>query len=57
MNYNLAAIRKETANKLNKMKRQRNMQKMKEHDKNPQDQVNEEEVGSILEKDDPKSLK
>ena len=35
--YDLAAKRKETlkCSKLNKMKRQRNMQQMKEHGKNP----------------------
>ena len=46
------------------MKRQRNMQQMKEHGKNPQDQINEEKISSIPEKiqsnhskDDPKSWK
>ena len=33
------------------MKRQRNMQQMKEHGKNPQDQTNEEETGSLPEKE------
>ena len=32
------------------MKRQRNMQ-MKEHGKNPQDQINEEKMGSLPEKE------
>ena len=50
--------------KVNKTKRQRNMQQMKEHGKNPQDQINEEKISSIPEKiqsnhskDDPKSWK
>ena len=37
--------------KLNKMKRQRKMQQMKKCGKNPQDQRNEEEIGSLSEKD------
>ena len=37
--------------KLNKMRRQRNMQQMKEQGKNPPDQTNEEEVGSLPEKE------
>ena len=32
------------------MKRQRNTQQMKEQDKNPPDQTNEEEIGSLPEK-------
>ena len=47
--------------KFNKMKRQRNIQQMRNHGKNPQDQINEEEISSIPEKiqsddskDDPK---
>ena len=36
--------------KLNKMKRQRNMQQMKEHGKNPPDQTNEGEIGDLPEK-------
>jgi len=36
---------------LDKIKRQRNMQQMKEHGKNPQDQTNEEETGSLPEKE------
>ena len=46
------------------MRRQRNTQQMKEQGKNPPDQTNEEEVGSVPEKiqnndskDDPKSWK
>ena len=33
------------------MRRQRNMQQMKEQGKNPQDPTNEEEKGSLPEKD------
>ena len=33
------------------MGRQRNMQQMKEQDKNPPDQTNEEEIGSLPEKE------
>ena len=33
------------------MGRQRNMQQMKEHGKNPPDQTNEEEIGSLPEKE------
>ena len=33
------------------MKRQRNMQQMKKHGKNPQDQTNEEKIGSSTEKE------
>ena len=33
------------------MKRQRHMQQMKEHGKNPQDQKNEEKIGSLPEKE------
>ena len=36
--------------KLNDRKRQRNMQQMKEHCKNPQDQINDKEIGSLPEK-------
>ena len=36
--------------KLNKMKRQRNTQQVKEQGKNPPDQTNEEEIGSLPEK-------
>ena len=47
------------------MRRQRNMQKIKEQGKNPQDETNEEDIGSPPEKDfqsndskdDPKSWK
>ena len=47
------------------MKRQRNIQQVKEHDKCPPGQTKEEEIGSLPEKriqnndsrDDPKSLK
>ena len=37
--------------KLSKMKRQRNTQQMKEQGKNPPDQTNEEEIGSLPEKE------
>ena len=37
--------------KLNKMRRQRNIQQMKEQGKNPPDQTNEEEIGSLPEKE------
>ena len=33
------------------MRRQRNMQQMKEQGKNPPDQTNEEEIGSVAEKE------
>ena len=36
--------------KVNKMKRQRNMQQMEKHAKNPQDQTNEKDMGSLPEK-------
>ena len=36
---------------LNKMKRQRNIQQMKEHDKTPSNQIKEEEIGSLPEKE------
>ena len=37
--------------KLSKMRRQRNTQQMKEQGKNPADQTNEEEIGSLPEKE------
>ena len=37
--------------KINKMRRQRNMQQMKEQGKNAPDQTNEEEIGSLPEKE------
>ena len=37
--------------KLSKMRRQRNTQQMKEQGKIPQDQTNEEEIGSLPEKE------
>ena len=37
--------------KLKKMKRQINIQQVKEHDKNPPNQTKEEEIGSIPEKE------
>ena len=37
--------------KLSKMRRQRNIQKVKEQGKNPPDQTNEEEIGSLPEKE------
>ena len=36
---------------LNKMKKQRNTQQVKEHDKCPQNQTKEEEIGSLPEKE------
>ena len=36
---------------LNKMKRQRNIQQVKEHDKCPPNQTKEEEIGSLPEKE------
>ena len=36
---------------LNKMKRQRNIQQIKEHDKSPQNQTKEEKIGSLPEKE------
>ena len=33
------------------MRRQRNILQVKEHDKNPQDQINEEEIGKLPEKE------
>ena len=53
-NYKPAACRKETPNtvsKLSKIRRQRNTQQMKEQGKNPPDQTNEEEIGSLPEKE------
>ena len=35
---------------INKMKRQRNIQQVNEHDKNPLNQIKEEEIGSLPEK-------
>ena len=37
--------------KLNKIRKQRNILQMKEQGKNPQDQINEEEIGNIPEKE------
>ena len=37
--------------KLNKMKKQRNIQQVKEHDKNPPNQTKLEEIGSLPEKE------
>ena len=36
---------------LNKMKRQRNIQQLKKHDKSPPNQTKEEEIGSLPEKE------
>ena len=36
---------------LSKMKRQKNMQQMKEQSKSPPDQTNKEEIGSLPEKE------
>ena len=38
-------------NNLNKMKRQRNIDQVKEHDKSPPNQTKEEEIGSLPEKE------
>ena len=38
-------------NNVNKMKRQRNIQQVKEHDKCPPNQIKEEEIGSLPEKE------
>ena len=37
--------------KLSKMRKYRNMQQMKQQGKNPPDQTNEEEIGSLPEKE------
>ena len=37
--------------KLNKMKMEKNIQQVKEHDKNPSNQTKEEEIGSLPEKE------
>ena len=52
-NYDLPACRKDTPkhSKLNKMKRQRNMQQVKEQGKNPPDQTSEEKIRSLPEKE------
>ena len=42
---------KRTEIKLSKMRRQRNMQQMKEQGKTPTDKTNEEETGSLPEKE------
>ena len=44
-------LAKRRHSKLSKMGRQRNMQQMKEQGKNPPDQTNEEEIGSLPEKE------
>ena len=52
MNHKLPAYRKATPNSnLNKMKRQRNIQQVKEQDKCPPNQTKEEEIGSLPEKE------
>ena len=52
-NYEPAACEKETPRhgNLSKMRRQRNTQQMKEQSKNPPNQTNEEEIGSLPEKE------
>ena len=52
-NYEPAACKKENPkqSKLNKMRREKNMQQMKEQGKNPPDQTNEEELGRRPEKE------
>ena len=46
----LQPVKRRPQTQLNKMRRQRNMQQMKEQGKNPPDQTNEEEICSLLEK-------
>ena len=53
-NYELAACLQKgdpKPSKLSKMRRQRNMQQMKEQSKNTPDQTNEEELGNLHEKE------
>ena len=52
-NHKLPAYRKATPqhSNLNKMKRQKNIQQVKEHDKCPPNQTKEEEIGSLSEKE------
>ena len=51
-NHKLPPYRKATPNSnLNKMKRQRNIQQAKEHNKCPPNQTKEEEIGSLPEKE------
>ena len=52
-NYDPAACEKGTPkhSNLRKMRRQRKMQQVKEQSKNPPDQTNEEEIGSLPEKE------
>ena len=45
------AKRRPKYSKLSKMRRHRNIQQMKEQSKNPPDQTNEEEIGSLPEKE------
>ena len=44
------ADRRPQTQKLKQIKRHKNMEQMKEHGKYPQDQTNEEEIGSLPEK-------
>ena len=49
---NLQSVKRDLKHsELNKMGKQRNMQQMKEQGKNPPDQTNEEEIGSLPEKE------
>ena len=50
MNFQPSEIAPQHSN-LNKMKRQRNIQQVKEHDKNPPNQTKEVEIGSLPEKE------
>ena len=52
-NYEPAAYEMQTPkhSKISKMRRQRNTQQMKEQGKNPSDLTNEEEIGSLPEKE------
>ena len=49
---NVQPVKRDTKHsKLSKMRRQINTQQMKEQGKNPPDQTNEEEIGSLPEKE------
>ena len=48
-NLQPAKRRRPKHSKLSKMRRQRNTRQIKEQGKNPPDQTNEEEIGSLLE--------
>ena len=48
---NLQPVKRRPQTQLSKMRKQRKTQQMKEQGKNPPDQRNEEEIGSLLEKE------